>query len=147
AADLADDLHRFRERRPILARPAGVPQRAWKWARRHPAGAALAVVSVLAGAGLLGLGLVFAARLAPALREIAGLRADVVQQRSAAAAAAAEAEAQREEAGRAMYRAQISAAWQAYQRAEMPEARASLVACSPAWRRCEWHLLTHLCRA
>ena len=37
ALDLAEDLHRFREGRPILARPSSVGQRAWKWAKRKPA--------------------------------------------------------------------------------------------------------------
>jgi tRNA A-37 threonylcarbamoyl transferase component Bud32 len=51
AEALADDLRRWCENRPILARPAGLWERAGKWRRRHPAGAALvagAVVLLLA---------------------------------------------------------------------------------------------------
>jgi tetratricopeptide (TPR) repeat protein len=48
AAELADDLQCFLEGRPILARPAGVLERARKWARRRPAAAALLAVSALA---------------------------------------------------------------------------------------------------
>jgi tetratricopeptide (TPR) repeat protein len=48
AAAFADDLHRFLEGKPVLARPAGVLDRARKWARRRPAVAALVAVTALA---------------------------------------------------------------------------------------------------
>src|SRR5262249_47185633 len=35
AGDLADDLRRYLEDKPIQARPPTLPQRAAKWARRH----------------------------------------------------------------------------------------------------------------
>jgi WD40 repeat protein/tRNA A-37 threonylcarbamoyl transferase component Bud32 len=47
AEALAEDLRRWLDGEPILARPAGVVERAVKWARRRPALAALAVVSLL----------------------------------------------------------------------------------------------------
>jgi WD40 repeat protein len=48
AGDLADDLDRFLNDRPILARPAGLGERGWRWCRRNPAMATLtASVSVL----------------------------------------------------------------------------------------------------
>jgi WD40 repeat protein/tRNA A-37 threonylcarbamoyl transferase component Bud32 len=47
AEALADDLRRWLDGEPIQARPAGVVERAVKWARRRPALAALAVVSLL----------------------------------------------------------------------------------------------------
>jgi serine/threonine protein kinase/Flp pilus assembly protein TadD len=55
AQDLADDLERFLEDRPIQARRPSLVQRARKWARRHRAlvGAASAVLAV---AALLGAG-------------------------------------------------------------------------------------------
>jgi tetratricopeptide (TPR) repeat protein len=37
AGELADDLRRYLEDKPILARPPTLPQRVAKWARRHPA--------------------------------------------------------------------------------------------------------------
>jgi WD40 repeat protein len=46
AGELADDLRRFQEGRPIAAKAVGPWERAWKWARRRPAVAALAAVSV-----------------------------------------------------------------------------------------------------
>ena len=48
AADLAADVARFLEGRPILARPAGRVERVVKWCRRYPAVAALLVVATLA---------------------------------------------------------------------------------------------------
>ena len=51
AADLAADLGRFRNGEPLLARPVGRVERAIKWARRRPAGAAvvLGVLTILLG--------------------------------------------------------------------------------------------------
>ena len=57
ALALAEDLARWRDGRPILARPTPVWERALKWVRRHPAVAGLIAVSVAAvailAAGLL----------------------------------------------------------------------------------------------
>jgi tetratricopeptide (TPR) repeat protein len=50
AQQLADDLERWRQDKPILARPVRLPERAAKWLRRHPTAAAL--VAVLAAVGL-----------------------------------------------------------------------------------------------
>jgi tetratricopeptide (TPR) repeat protein len=47
AAELAEDLRRFRAREPILARPVGRVERSFKWARRHPGMAALWAAVVL----------------------------------------------------------------------------------------------------
>jgi WD40 repeat protein/Tfp pilus assembly protein PilF len=41
AAELADDLHRYRQGQPILARPVGRWARAAKWVRRNPVVAAM----------------------------------------------------------------------------------------------------------
>jgi tetratricopeptide (TPR) repeat protein len=43
ALELAEDLRRFLEGEPIRARPVSFRERAWKWARRRPAQAALVV--------------------------------------------------------------------------------------------------------
>jgi serine/threonine-protein kinase len=56
AAALADDLRRYMEGRPILARPLGWRGRVVRWARREPAaaalvGTALALVSLAVGGG------------------------------------------------------------------------------------------------
>ena len=53
AEALAQDVDRFLEGRPILARPASAVERLTKWARRHPATAASLGVASLAAIGLL----------------------------------------------------------------------------------------------
>jgi WD40 repeat protein len=63
AADLAEDLRRFRAGEPVAARPASVPERAVKWVRRNPARAGLYAVTALAGLALFGSGLWNNARL------------------------------------------------------------------------------------
>jgi hypothetical protein len=53
AEELAKDLERWLAGEPIHARPAGLSERAVKWARRRPAAAALAIVSAVALLSLL----------------------------------------------------------------------------------------------
>lgn len=48
AGALADDLRRFLDYQPILARPVGVVERVWRWSRRNPGWAAmLGIVATL----------------------------------------------------------------------------------------------------
>jgi WD40 repeat protein/serine/threonine protein kinase/tetratricopeptide (TPR) repeat protein len=48
AADFADDLRRFVEDRPVLARRLTPPERLWRWCRRDPRTAALLAALLLA---------------------------------------------------------------------------------------------------
>jgi serine/threonine-protein kinase len=85
AAALADDLQRFLQRRPILARPPGLGGRLWRWARRERAAAALvatalALVSLAVGGGLY------------EQRQQAAVRATIERQEQAVEAALAHAE-------------------------------------------------------
>ncbi|HJZ58351.1 MAG TPA: serine/threonine-protein kinase, partial [Gemmataceae bacterium] len=55
ALELAEDLERYLEGRPVLARPVGLPERAWRWAARRPTIAALiAAVALTATGGVAG---------------------------------------------------------------------------------------------
>ena len=47
AAELAADLRRFLDDRPIRARRSGLPERAWRWGRRNPVVAGLVAAVVL----------------------------------------------------------------------------------------------------
>ena len=55
AGDLADDLRRYLEGRPILARRVPWGEQLGKWARRRPAAAGLIVVTLAASAALAGI--------------------------------------------------------------------------------------------
>jgi WD40 repeat protein/thiol-disulfide isomerase/thioredoxin len=90
AQELADDLGRFLHGLPTLARPVGVWERGWKWARRRPAVAGVAVL------GIVTLGALIA--LAAGLYYSAGVEAhrkEAEVQRGRAEAARDEAEKQR----------------------------------------------------
>ncbi len=93
AADLAADLRRFLKGEPIHGRPTPVWSRAWKWARRRPAVAALLAVCALAVLLIIALELEYGA-------ELRAERDEADRQRRRAVRNAAKAEAQKGEADR-----------------------------------------------
>ena len=69
ARALADDLDRFLQGRPILARPASWAERLAKWVRRRPATAASFGVAALAATTLFAGGLIYQGLLRAALKQ------------------------------------------------------------------------------
>jgi WD40 repeat protein/tRNA A-37 threonylcarbamoyl transferase component Bud32 len=96
ALDLADDLRRWEAGEPIRARPVGRLERAWKWARRKPAAAALLGVSAAAALLLAGVVAWFLTVLYERNRKLEETGGQLVQERDKA----------REEEGNAQQSAQ-----------------------------------------
>jgi WD40 repeat protein/serine/threonine protein kinase len=135
AQHLADDLRRFEENRPILARKAGPVLRAQKWVRRHPA--------------------VMATSLAVVVLLLAGFAANNVLVANALGVAEmrhAEAVQQKERANRHLYLAHVRLANQDWQSGQIRRMRSLLDLHVPAEgeadrRGWEWHYLDGLCHS
>jgi WD40 repeat protein len=134
AADLAEDLRRFRAGEPIRARPVGPWARGFKWVKRNPA---LASVLAAGGVTLLALavmtvGLYYNTRLQTALRD---------------------AQEQRRLAQQLQYLADVGLAQRAWQENQVPRALELLERHRPGRPGepdlCgfEWHYLWRLCHS
>jgi WD40 repeat protein len=82
AEALAAELERWLHGEPILARPTPVVVRAWKWARRRPAPAALLGTGLLAGVAILTVALMYNYRLGIALHDRETALHDIGQQKA-----------------------------------------------------------------
>jgi serine/threonine protein kinase/Tfp pilus assembly protein PilF len=122
AEELADDLHRFLEGEPVLARPTRLAERAMKWAKRQPAKAALLAVSVLLLLGLIVGGLWYADHERQRAEEALRQRAQVARQRDEARKQRAQARRARDRANRLLAKSYVDAARLAMQRGAWPEA-------------------------
>src|SRR5262249_24072491 len=118
ALDLADDLRRYLAAEPVRARPVGGWERGWKWMKRRPLAASLAVVSgllvVAMGAG--GVGLVYSGQLQQQRDTAFSLKEQAESEREKARKAEAEADYQRDRAERLVYARQLQLAlgeWEA----------------------------------
>jgi serine/threonine-protein kinase len=100
AEALADDLGRFLLGQPIKARPTSLRERCWKWARRRPAVASLALALGAALVGLLGLWAWSYVEIRAALHQARADRQAAVLAALKAAQEQREAERQRERATR-----------------------------------------------
>ncbi|MBY0523862.1 MAG: serine/threonine protein kinase [Gemmataceae bacterium] len=141
ADDLADDLGRFLRHEPIHARPTHAVERTRKWARRHPARAALLGVSVLAASAIFLGSLWTSARLGTAAREERRLKTDALEK---AAALREQLEAIR----RSLYTIQLAQV-EAIHKDDPGRALAMLEdaqACPPDLRDFAWDMYHRLCR-
>jgi serine/threonine protein kinase len=138
ALALAEDVRRFLTGQPVLARPVSPLERAWKWARRRPALAALLVLStLLAVIGFPSVTLLW-------------LHAD--RERQAKEEQSRIALAAQDEAETALYFSRIALAERDYFANNVAGTHALLALCSPQEGRphrrgWEWYYLQHLCHA
>ncbi|MGP0063983.1 MAG: protein kinase domain-containing protein [Isosphaeraceae bacterium] len=127
ALELAEDLRRFLDDRPILARRIGRAEWLWRWCRREPVKAGLA--AGLVAALMLGfLGVAVQWRRAQ----------DRAHAESLARARAEDAE---EKALNNLYLSRIAQARLEWRLNNIPAARQLLDQCEPARRGWEWHYL------
>ena len=145
AAALADELTRFLEGRPILARPIGTIGRVLKWARREPQQAALAIASVLAT-------LIAFAGITWQWQEAEGARQEASERaRREAAAHARERDAHRrtddarEAAEQTLYFHRIALADRERIMNNIGGADRLLAECPEALRHWEWQYLSRVC--
>jgi WD40 repeat protein/serine/threonine protein kinase len=133
AAALADDLQRFLDSKPILARPTPAWERLAKWARRHPAVAALTLLSAVTAA--VGFALV-----TWQWREAEEARAGEERQRRQAEEALREANVN-------LYFNHIALADREWHANNAGRAEELLNACPAVLREWEWHYLKRLCHS
>lgn len=96
AAELADDLRRFLDDRPVTARRVGPLGQAWRWARRNRALAAALAVSFLLMVGITAVSLVAWYRTEAAHRETAEAKREVELEKAKVDEALAVATTQRD---------------------------------------------------
>ena len=129
AKDLADDLDRFADNSPILARPVSAWERGWKWTARRPAVAALGLALVVLSTALVAVGLGSYIRIQAALKEARDGqgRALIAQGKEEEARKRADASRERADSAR-------DAALAETYRASISEARSLRAAHQPGWR-------------
>jgi WD40 repeat protein len=170
AKDLADDLDRFVSGEPVAARPAGLLERTYKWAKRKPTLAGVYALA-LVGAFLLTVTAVVAslwrqaedasARAASALsdetkakgqvQDLLGaekeLRGNLESALAGEKAAKAKVESLREKLARLEYARTVDLAHREWGDNNIPRALELLASCQEGLRGWEWHYVHRLCHS
>jgi WD40 repeat protein len=149
---LAEDLRHWLAGEPVRARPIGAWERGVRWARRRPALAGLAGVSIIATLAVVGavVGLWYSGQLQSALQEAVALRAEADRQRLRADEQRARAE---EVERRVRYARDMNLAYQTWQDSHLGRLTELLESWAPGrngqpdLRGWEWHYLRGLCGA
>jgi hypothetical protein len=147
--ELADDLRRWLEHRPIRARRPTLRQRGAKWVRRHPAWAALyslvVLVLVLAGSG--GGATWLWLRAENARDSLAGEKRQTEAAWQREAVARQKLAATQEELEQALYLQRVARAYQEWRDNEVARAELLLEECPVQRRRWEWFYVHRLCHS
>lgn len=153
ARHLADELKRFLNREPILARRVGRIERSWRWVRRHPAVAALSgalLASIVLGFVLVSVNL-FKARQARADAEGKAYDEEVARGKAEQAQKHAETEQDKAKAAQrrteaSLYTMRIALAHGEWKAGNLRRVQEILDECPKKFRSWEWHYLQRLCR-
>jgi WD40 repeat protein len=147
ALDLAEDLRRFQAGEPVAARPVSWIGRLQKWARRRPAVAALAGLSLLLA--LVGLTLVLWQwrRATREWNRAEQARQETEEARQVAEERRREAENANEEARHSLYFNRIALAEREWTSNNTARAEEALDACPLDLRHWEWYYLKRRCHA
>jgi WD40 repeat protein/serine/threonine protein kinase len=135
AQELAADLRRFLENRPIKARRPSLWDRTLKFGRRHAGIVAAAFVLLLLAAGGLAASLILIGRE----RDIAATKA------REATASAKQARQRAIDLERQLYINRVNRALGEWRENNVALAESLLEQCAPAWRGWEWHYCRGLC--
>jgi serine/threonine protein kinase len=140
AEALGEDLRRYLADEPIRARRVGPLERAWIWAKRRPATAALLLASAVAALALVGAGvaLIYNTRLEAKNVQLANASAETDRALAKAEQALDEAEFQR-------YFHHIARAAAGWREGDMAQVEKLLDECPTQRRGWEWHYLKRLC--